>query len=74
MIHAMFPISSAVPASFPLQGPGAFVSCFYKYNRHFSSPEAIEKCLFFVSLRGRMPAAAPQGVQGLDAPARASER
>ena len=65
MIHAVFPISSAVPASFPLQGPGAFVSCFYKYNRHFSSP---------VSLRGRMPAAAPQGVQGLDAPARAFER
>ena len=56
MIHAVFPISSAVPASFPLQGPGAFVSC------------------FFVSLRGRMPAAAPQGVQGLDAPARAFER
>lgn len=48
MIHAVFPISSAVPASFPLQGPGAFVSCFYKYNRHFSSPEAIEKCLFFL--------------------------
>ena len=47
MIHAVSPISSAVPASFPLQGPGAFVSCFYKYNRHFSSPEAIEKCLFF---------------------------
>lgn len=56
MIHAMFPISSAVPASFPLQGPGAFVSCFYKYNRHFSSPEAIEKCLFFCK---RKPPAMP---------------